>query len=174
MLRNIGIYILFIAIVLPTGCSVFQPVKIKPITTYTLTGNTNTTANERQCGNKNLLVSVTKASPGYATDQMAYVKKPYLLEYFSRNKWVQPPAKILQPLIMEAVQTSGYFHAVAMAPFFGAYDYRLDTELLKLQQEFTGNTSAERLEMRAQLVRAGDQKIVATRNFVYVIPVTEN
>ena len=173
MLRNVGIYILSIAIILTIGCSVFQPVKVEPITTYALTGNTNVIVNEKQRGSKNIVVSVTKASPGYATDQMVYVKKPYQLEYYTKNKWVQPPAKMLQPLIMKALQTSGNFHAVTMAPFFGMYDYRLDTELLKLQQEFTGNTSVERLEMSAQLVRASDQKIVATRNFVYVIPVRE-
>ena len=175
MSRFVVISGMFIALLSAiSACSILGPVKTQAITTYALSTDINVNSTvAKSGGSENLWVNMPRANPGYGTDRMAYVTKPYEMNYFTKNAWVQPPAKMLQPLIADAMQASGRFHAVIMAPVFVNYHYQLDTQLLKLQQEFSGIHSLERFEINAQLIRTSDQKIMATHNFVYSIPVTE-
>lgn len=113
-----------------------------------------------------LLVSLPKASAGYNSQRIAYMMKPYQLNYFTKSFWAESPSRMLQPLIVESLQQTGHYRAVVSVPFSGVYDLRLDTELVQLQQEFFKNPSCVRLVLRAQLLDANTQKIIANREFV--------
>lgn len=45
-----------------------------------------------------LLVSPVLAAPGYDGSDMAYMRHPHELEYFAKHRWVDAPARMLDPL----------------------------------------------------------------------------
>ena len=50
-----------------------------------------------------LLVSPPQAEPGFETQRMAYVRRPYQLEYYAVNQWADTPARMLAPLMVHAL-----------------------------------------------------------------------
>ncbi len=100
---------------------------------------------------------------GHQTDQMLYVKKPYQIEAFVKNEWVSPPAEMLYPLLVQSLQRSGYFYAVASSLYNVEADYRLDTQLLNLEQNFLKKPSAMDVTVKIVLTRVADNKVIASR-----------
>lgn len=121
-----------------------------------------------------LLVSAMAADPAYKTSSMIYVKTPGDLRNYSLNAWVAPPAQMFVPLILERLETKNYFRAVVAAPFMGRNDYRLDTRLVSLQQEFYEKTSQVRCVVEAVLLRGTAGQVVAARRFQVVIAAPGN
>jgi len=93
---------------------------------------------------------------------MLYIKKPYQLEAFSKNAWVDPPASMLYPLLVQSIQRSGYFAAVSSSPYTQGSDYRLDTQVLHLEQNFLKKPSILEFSVKAVLTRVSDNKIIAS------------
>ncbi|WP_407637824.1 ABC-type transport auxiliary lipoprotein family protein [Legionella adelaidensis] len=112
-----------------------------------------------------IMVSQPEAVGGYQTEQMLYQKKPYELQAFVKNAWVAPPASMLFPLVMQSLQKTGYFHAVSSAPYADKADYRLDVQLLELQQNFLCKPSFVELVVKVVLTRMEDDQVVASRIF---------
>ena len=50
----------------------------------------------------NLLVSPVLAAPGFDGPDMAYMRTPHEIEYFARHRWVDSPARMLEPLLIRA------------------------------------------------------------------------
>ncbi len=110
-----------------------------------------------------IFVSQTEAAASYRTEQMLYVKKPFSLTAFSKNSWVNPPADMLFPLIIQSLQRSGYFYAVTSNPSLASADYRLDTLLLELQQSFLVKPSVVALGAKVVLIRVSDSRVIASK-----------
>ena len=112
-----------------------------------------------------LLVNSLPARPGYDTSQMVYTIRPHELGYFATNRWVAPPARMLEPLLVSALGQTRAFRAVAPATETLAGDLRLDVEVLQLHQNFSTRPSQMVLGALAQLVDLRTQRILATRQF---------
>ena len=94
-----------------------------------------------------LAVDPPRARPGFATPQMAYVRQPHKLDYYAKNRWVDTPSRMLAPLLAQALAQGGGFRAVVQTPSSVAADLRLDTELIRLQQDFATQPSQARLTL---------------------------
>lgn len=116
-------------------------------------------------GSLTLLVSQPRARPGFDGQHMIYVRQPHELEYFARSQWVAPPGRMLAPLLVQALERSARFRAVLQAPGSVAADLRLDTEIIRLQQEFFSRPSRVHLTVRAQLIDTAARKVLATKEF---------
>lgn len=112
-----------------------------------------------------LLVASPHEAAGFATARMGYVKTPHQLEYFARNKWVDTPGKMLTPLLVRALETEGGFATVIQGPSRVRGDVRLETEVVRLQQEFLTTPSRVHFTLRAQLIDVKAGKVLATREF---------
>jgi len=112
-----------------------------------------------------LVVGETRAAPGYGTRRIAYVRAQDQLEYFAFSQWVEPPAVMLAPLLAHAAERTGAFRAVVRAPLSVAGDVRLETELVRLQQDFSTTPSRVRLTLRAVLIETATRRVLATREF---------
>jgi len=112
-----------------------------------------------------LEVGVTRAAPGYDTPQMAYVKKPYELDYFANNRWADAPARMLGPLLAQALEQSGSFRAIVQPPGGAQADLRVNAELIRLHQDFQTRPSRVELTLRVQLVDVRARRVLATRTF---------
>jgi cholesterol transport system auxiliary component len=109
-----------------------------------------------------LLVMPPRAAPGLDTRDIAWLRRPHEIEYYALHQWVDTPGHLLAPLIVRSLQRSGMFRAVVSAPSSAATDLRLETELLKLQQDFSDSPSRVRLSLRATLVDTATRRLLAT------------
>jgi cholesterol transport system auxiliary component len=115
-----------------------------------------------------LLVSQPQAEPGFETQRMVYVKRPYELEYYAVNQWAETPVRMFAPLMIHALTRSEVWRAVIPLPSSISGDYRLDTYGFLLQQEFLQQPSRVRVTARLQLVDLKESTILGTRTFEVV------
>jgi cholesterol transport system auxiliary component len=112
-----------------------------------------------------LVVDPPRAAAGFESRHIIYVREPHQLEYFAHSEWVDTPARMLAPLIIAAVGNRGKLRAVVSTASGAAGDVRLDTEILRLQQDFTGPTSRARFTLRAYIVDSATRRVLAWREF---------
>jgi len=112
-----------------------------------------------------LIVATPHAAAGFDSRRMMYLRRGDELEYFAHNEWIDTPARMLAPLIVAAVEARGAYRAVVLTPSPATGQVRLETEILRLQQEFLGAPSRVRFTLRAQLVESGTRRLVASREF---------
>lgn len=119
-----------------------------------------------------LLVTLPEAVAGYQTNSMLYFKKPYQLESFANNAWIDPPASMLYPLLIQSIQSSGYFAAVSSSPYTQGAEYRLDTQVLHLEQDFLAKPSVLIFSIKVVLTRVSDSKVLVSRILVQKVACT--
>ena len=117
-----------------------------------------------------ILVSLPEALAGSQTEEMQYIEKPFELNSFAHNAWVSPPANMLYPLILESLQKTNYFNAVASGPYVDKADYRLDTQLVKLLQNYLVKPSVIELTVKTTLTHIPDNRVVTSRIFHQRVP----
>jgi len=145
------------------GCSVLQPAKPVNMASYALGVQFEPAV--ASAGGLTVLVSAPIAQPGFNSQHMIYIKRPHELEYFSQNQWVDSPARMLAPLLIQALEHSGKYRAVIQARTAAMADLRLDTEIIRMQHEFLTSPSQAHLTVRAQLIDIQAKKVLATREF---------
>lgn len=148
------------------GCSA---VKVPVTNEYQLTSfsTKHYSANKQRL---TLLVSPPEAVAGYDTEEMLYVQKPFKLEPFAKNSWTAPPADMLYPLLVQSLQRSGYFYAVTSSPFTDEADYRLDTQLLTLEQSFLQKPSVLKFSAKIVLTHISDNQVLGSQIISAQIP----
>jgi cholesterol transport system auxiliary component len=72
---------------------------------------------------------------------------------------------MLAPLIVDAIVRSGAFRAVVLTPSTAAGDFRLDSEIIRLQQDFRSHPGSVRFTLRATLIDENTRRVVAWREF---------
>ncbi len=117
-----------------------------------------------------LLVGLPQAEAGFDQPRMAYLQRPYEVNYYASNQWADAPARMLVPLLVRSLEGTGFWRAVVPMPAAVKGDYRLDTSGLVLQQEFFQRPSRTRVLLRAQLVEMKDQRVMGTRSFEVLEP----
>jgi cholesterol transport system auxiliary component len=112
-----------------------------------------------------LIINPPHAAAGFDSQRIIYVREAHKLEYFVHSKWVDPPARMLAPLLAAAVENTGAFRAVVLTPSAAAGDLRLDTEVVRLQHEFQTRPSRVRFTLRAYIVDNTTRRVLAWREF---------
>lgn len=121
-------------------------------------------------GAPTLIVEPPHAAAGFDSPRIIYVREAHKLEYFAHSEWVDPPARMLAPLLVAAIEHTAAFRAVALTPSAATGELRLDTEIIRLQQEFGIPPSRVRFTLRAYLVDARTRGVLAQREFEAVVP----
>jgi cholesterol transport system auxiliary component len=112
-----------------------------------------------------LSVNPPRAMAGFDSRYIVYQRSPQQLERFARSEWVDTPARMLAPLLVSTLDRSGAFHAVVLTPSAASGDLRLDTEIVRLQQDFGGAGSQLRFTLRATLVDSASRRVLQAREF---------
>ena len=121
-------------------------------------------------GAPTLIVSIPRAAAGFDGRQIIYVRQAHKLEYFRQSQWVDPPASMLSPLIVAALERSGQFSAVVQSPTSALGQWRLDVEIVRLQHEFLMLPSRVHFTLRAHLLDTATRQVVAWREFDAIVP----
>lgn len=165
-MKKMKMVLLFGTFLMVTACS---PVKMPVSNQYKLENYSAKKLADRQTRHS-LLISLPDAIPGYQTEQMLYTDKPFELSAFAHSAWISSPANMLYPLIIQSLQHSHYFFAVASGPDADKTDYRLDTQLIELQQSFLTKPSKMQLVANVVLTHIADSRVVASRVISINIP----
>ena len=156
------------ALLLLGGCSSLLPTPAAPPSLFTLDDGTSAPASPTSRPAPNaalatLIINTPKAAAGYGTSHIVYARRTHEIEYFAFSLWVDTPAQMLTPLIVRAVERTGAFQAVLAAPTAASSRFRLDTEIIRLQQDFSTSPSRVRLTLRAVLIDTTTKAVVARR-----------
>jgi len=146
------------------GCGGLQAPKVEKPNLYVLDARASARAVQIK-RDLVLAVSMPRARSGFDTPQMVYLRQPQKLEYFAVNRWANAPARMLGPLLVQALEQTGSFRAVVQSPGTIPANIRLDTELIRLQQDFGARPSKVQLTLRAQLIDVADQRVLAVKLF---------
>lgn len=154
------------------GCAILQPADVSPPALYSF-DNAQPTLRSTQASGKDaptLVLSPPHAAAGFDSQQMIYLRQPHQLEYFRLSQWVNAPAVMLSPLVAAALEAGGTFGAVLQSPTSVSGDFRLDLEVLRLQQEFLTTPSRVHFTLRAHLINVATRQVIGAREFDVIVP----
>lgn len=170
-LRRVAFALSLTSLTLASGC---EALKLTPSSSppnlYTLSNGSGTAIPARPEARApvtapTLIVSPPHAAAGFDSKRIIYVRQANQLEYFAQNEWIDTPARMLAPLIVSAIESSGAFRAVVQTPSTATGQMRLDIEILRLQHEFLSVPSQVRFTLRAYLVENKTRRVIASREF---------
>lgn len=191
-MKNISILgLIIVASTFMSGCSELIPKASELPSFYILNGveiqtkkETNATLivqDSREISSKRKLVTATlkvnasSAAAGFDSARMIYSRVPYKLEYFAHSQWIDTPARMLNPLIVNALEEKGSFSAVTLSPSSADANFSLDTQIVRIEQDFFTPKSRERLTVRATLIDNVKHTVIFVHEFdVTVTAETEN
>jgi cholesterol transport system auxiliary component len=161
VLRNLLVGLFLCCLMALSGCFM-QPVALPELHKYQLNscGPMFMTFGKSQ---KVLKVSLPQAFPPYNDTRMVYSQRSNEISYFSENRWVISPNRMLLPLMVQFIRNTHYFRAVVGFPSNADADYQLDTSLIVLKQEFCGQKSHVHVVLDVVLMNAQTRKVLATR-----------
>lgn len=169
-----------LVVTLLAGCAAFAP-KAPPPTSFYALDSASTDGRAAAPGRSasvpaapTLIVNPSQAAAGFDSQHIIYTRSPHQLEYFARSEWIATPARMLAPLIVAAIERDGAFHGVVATPSAAAGDMRLDTEILRLQQDFGDGPSRVRFTLRAQIVDTATRRVLASEEFDETVAATSD
>ena len=112
-----------------------------------------------------LIINTPKAAAGFDTRRIMYTRAPHQLEYFARNEWIDTPAQLLRPLMISAIEKTSAFNAVLTKQSVIASDLRLESEVIKLVQDFSTKPSHVQFRLRVSMIDNATQHIIAMQEF---------
>jgi cholesterol transport system auxiliary component len=152
-----------LAVTLLCACSALQPPAAEPVTTHVLSIRSPVRAEQRR--DIAIEVAMPRAWPGFDTTDMVYQTDPYVLQRYAVNRWIDTPPRMLAPLLLRALEDSGAFRAVVQPPLTAPAEFRLDTEVVRLVQDFGARPSTMRIALRVQITDLRARRVVAARVF---------
>ncbi len=166
-------FLLLMGMLSISGCNMLGPQEVASTTTYTLSVPhiQNTNVHDHKI---TLLVNSPTATPGFDSRKMIYTKTRYELSEFARHQWAAPPAEMLEPVLIQKLRDTGYFHAVINSAFAVQRDYVLKTHLIEMRQDFTVKPSRLRIAMQAELIDTKESRVVNACTFTCSMPAPQN
>jgi len=166
-------------VALLSACGALAPTQSAPPAFYSLDGAAIDASPPLRTAARSsaptLIVTPPRAAPGFDSQHIVYRRVAHQLEYYAHSEWIAPPARMIAPLIVAALETGGGFGAVVATPGAAAGDLRLDTEIVRLQHEIQdtgGSPSRVRLTLRAYLLDNTTRSVIAWHEFDESVSVT--
>lgn len=160
-LRSLTLAIVFLSL---SACSVFSPVKSESPITYVI-NSAPYPATKKTNHHVNLLVNTPDGNSIYNTTSIAYTTHPYQIGYFVKSAWAEIPTQMLQPLIVQTLQRTHYFHQVGNNASLTQYNYILNTHLVKLEQDFAYIPHLLHFVLRAEVINSSSNQVLASKEF---------
>lgn len=117
-----------------------------------------------------LRISPPESAPGLNTTRMAYRVEPGRVDYFAYHEWVAPPARMVASLMEARLDESGLLGPVVSGSSDIRTDYRLDSTVLALQQDFDAMASAVSFSVKVNLIDLPGRSLVTSETYSYVVP----
>ena len=158
-----------LAILLLLNLTACTAIKLPLTEKYQLTQFSNKVYTTNR-GTKSLFVSPPEALRGYDSIKMHYSTQAFEVKSFAHHAWLGSPAQMIHPLLTQSIQQSGYFKAVTSGIYSDKTDYRLDSQLLMLQQNFITQPSILFMVIKVVLNDTKNNTVLASKILQYKIP----
>lgn len=116
-----------------------------------------------------LIVNPPHAAAGYDSKRIVYQRQAHQLEYFAHHEWIDSPARMLAPLMIAALESSGTFRAVVLTPSAASGDVSLDTQIVRFAQDFSTAPSRVRFTLHSVMVESATRRVLAWREFEAIV-----
>ena len=167
--RGAGCLAMALCVLALSGCNALRPATATPPAFYALNSQpgvaTPPVLVDAQRTLPTLIITPPHAASGFDSQRIIFVRKDHHLEYFSHSEWVDPPARMLGPLMAKTIEHTGAFAAVVLTPASAAGDQRLDTDIVRLQHNFQTQPSRVQFTVRATLVDDKTRRVLASQEF---------
>lgn len=148
-----------------SACSSLLPTPPAPPTLHLLTGTPTALPLSAAPSQAGLRINPPQAAAGFDSRRIIYLREPQRLNYFARHEWVDTPARMLAPLLLAAWEAGGQFRVVLGANSAGSAAFSLETDIIRLQQDFSQSPSQVRLSLRVSLLDNATRRVLASREF---------
>lgn len=116
-----------------------------------------------------LAVHVPQAAAGYDSTRIVYTRESQRLDTYANSVWIDTPAQMLTPMMVAAIESSGAFPSVVSTPSAARADVELDTQIVRLQHDFSSTPSRMRFTLRASLIDSITRRVLVNREFDSVV-----
>jgi cholesterol transport system auxiliary component len=173
-IRTLPLFLLAAAVAL-AGCGDILPKPLPPPALYRLTAAGNFPATGLSSPMQ-LQIDVPLADAALDSTRIALSRSATTLDYFADSAWTDRLPLLLQTRLLESFQNAHRLIAVAGGTGGAAHG---DVVLLVTLRHFEAQYGASgppqwRIELNADLVSAGDRKVIASRIFTGSVAATEN
>lgn len=162
MLVTIRTVVLLLAIAAVSACSILPEPQRGSRTTHLLEPGDGVAVTAAD--GPTLTVSRLRSAPGYDTPAMLYSRRTGVLERYANHRWVDVPARMIQPMLVRSAGNSGVYSAVVAAPSPTRTDLRLDVTVVRLRQLIEADAGRVQVTLRAEL-SDGAGKVLLARDF---------
>jgi len=123
-----------------------------------------------------LVIAVLKprAAAPYRAARMAYSEAAYELNYYINNEWASPPAAMLEPFIVKALEQSQAFDEVVSGSNNSVADIVLDIELIDIKHQYSDAQSVGVVTLRAQFIDLAGRRIIGVHELSAQSPAASN
>jgi cholesterol transport system auxiliary component len=120
---------------------------------------------------RDLVVELPEVSGALDTDRILIRPNPLQAQYLPDARWTDPAPRLLQRLLVRAIDDSGALRFVGTRPLGAMGDVALIGRLTDFQAEIGAAGAVQvRLRLNARLVREADARVLATRVFEATAP----
>lgn len=152
-----------------SACTALSPKNTVHPAFYALVGTPTTVTTPStapsQTALPTLLINPSSAASGFDSPRIIYQREEFKLEYFADSEWIDPPARMLGPVLVDAIARTGAFQAVVLTHGAATGEARLDTEIVRLVQDFRTQPSQVRFTLRATLVDEKTRRVLGWQEF---------
>ncbi|MEX0732725.1 MAG: ABC-type transport auxiliary lipoprotein family protein [Aquisalimonadaceae bacterium] len=106
-----------------------------------------------------LTITRMTSRPGYDSSAIAYRQSDFELRYFAENRWADRPTRMLHPALTATLDGLGPFRYVVSSQSGISTRYRLDVELIRLEQDFQQQPSRVHLAIQVRLLDEQSREI---------------
>ncbi|MBB1075638.1 membrane integrity-associated transporter subunit PqiC [Rhodoferax sp. 4810] len=168
-----------VALLALTACSALRPATSHPPIVFLLDAQPGQVSAPAPIGAAlslpTLLVNPVQAAAGFDSQRLIYLREDHQLAYFAHSEWANPPARMLGPLLVAAIDGTGAFGSVVLTPASVSGDFRLSTQIIRLQHNFQTHPSRVQFTLRAYLINETTRKVLGWREFsAEAVAATEN
>jgi len=156
------------------GCSLLFPPSAPQL--YRLTPQTGDVARGPPV-RAQLVVDAPTAPESLDTDRIALTRNQIELDYFAGSAWTDRVPRLLQGLIIDALENSGRIVAVGRDSSDISPDYQLQTDLRDFQARYTGSGGQPPtivVRLAADLVKLPDRRVIGSMMAAKEVPATRN
>jgi len=150
-----------VALALVSACSILP--KADPSDVYRLA--TAQTTSQAAPVSWSLRVNKPQTSEFLDSPRIAVVPNGDLISSYANSRWSDPSPVLLRNRFMDGFQRDGRVTLLSTDETNLQADYELGGQLQAFQSEYRGNQVDVVIRLDARLVRASDQRIIASRRF---------
>lgn len=163
MAKPIPCWALYSLVMTLSGCAV------KPaIQEHFIIDKTDRTRLCRSALAQSIYLPTTTSADSYDSNSMRYMQASYNLQNFAHSDWTATPAEMFGPLLGQSLEHSGCFRAISSG--VANADYRLDSQIISLHQNFMSKPSHTVMSVKITLSNNQTGRGLFSRTFTQSIP----